>query len=193
VYDSDDAPNGTADLPLHGGRAPSWLFGRMTNLARAIEGRWAVIQQGMNVGTRYARRYHWLGENVRDFVSDPHAAVIAPRIESVLNLVAGEGGAHRDAVAVLIRTERPETIVAEVERAQEAVLGHPGVGAKTMRALSLAAQVMYGVPANRRDHAVYDGTIACLENAVRRARLGEPDRLAALRRLAERSRRPHGG
>ena len=49
----------------------------------------------------------------------------------MLNLVAGEGGAHRDAVAVLIRTERPETIVAEVERAQEAVLGHPGVGAKT--------------------------------------------------------------
>jgi hypothetical protein len=27
---------GTADLPLHGGRAPSWLFGRMTRLARAI-------------------------------------------------------------------------------------------------------------------------------------------------------------
>jgi hypothetical protein len=57
VYDSDDAPNGTADLP-HGGRAPSWLFGLMTKLARAIEGRWTVIQQGMNAGTRYARRYH---------------------------------------------------------------------------------------------------------------------------------------
>ena len=71
---------------------------------------------------------------------------------------------------------------------------------------------MYGVPANRRDHAVssfahggkdghpypvdrttYDGTIAYLEDAVCRARLGEPGRLAALRRLAERSRRPHGG
>src|SRR5688572_29920491 len=27
---------GTADLPLHGGRAPAWLFSRMTRLARAL-------------------------------------------------------------------------------------------------------------------------------------------------------------
>jgi hypothetical protein len=27
---------GTADLPLHGGRAPRWLFGRMVRLARAM-------------------------------------------------------------------------------------------------------------------------------------------------------------
>ncbi len=27
-------------------------------------GSWAVIQQGMNEATRYARRYHWLGEAV---------------------------------------------------------------------------------------------------------------------------------
>ena len=27
---------GTADLPLHYGRAPKWLFGRMTKLAKAI-------------------------------------------------------------------------------------------------------------------------------------------------------------
>src|SRR5919201_5489981 len=27
---------GIANLPLHGGRAPAWLFGRMTRLARAL-------------------------------------------------------------------------------------------------------------------------------------------------------------
>src|SRR5919198_4027729 len=27
---------GTADLPLHGGRAPAWLFARMSRLARAV-------------------------------------------------------------------------------------------------------------------------------------------------------------
>jgi len=27
---------GTADLPLHGGRAPRWLFERMTLLAREM-------------------------------------------------------------------------------------------------------------------------------------------------------------
>lgn len=85
----------------------------------------------------------------------------------------------------------------------EALLALPGVGAKTVRALSLAAEVMYGVPATIRDPAVYsyahggkdgypfpvdrttyDTTIEVLETAVSRAKVGEPERLAALRRLA---------
>lgn len=204
------------------------------------DGRWTVIQQGMNDATRYARRYHWLGEAVADFVSEPHRGIVAPRREArVLNLVAAEGGAHRDAIATVVRDERPDTLVAELGRISslslparhhiepvqdiavgrlskilletyerrppdfEAVLAQPGVGAKTMRALSLAAEVMYGVPASLRDPAVYayahggkdghpypvdrttyDATITYLESAVRRARVGEPDRLAALRRLA---------
>jgi hypothetical protein len=202
-------------------------------------GEWTVIQQGMNAQTRYARRYHWLGETVADFVSEPHSAIVAPRREAhVLNLVAGEGNAHRNAIATLVREERPDTIVAELQRAPtlalparhhieprqdiafgrlskilletyerraggfEALLGQAGVGAKTLRALSLAAEVMYGVPASMRDPAVYsyahggkdghpypvdrttyDRTIEYLESAVRRAKLGQPDRLAALRRL----------
>ncbi|HEX8522691.1 MAG TPA: DUF763 domain-containing protein, partial [Tepidisphaeraceae bacterium] len=39
------------------------------------EGEWCVVQQGMNEQTRYARRYHWLGESVDDFVCEPHAAI----------------------------------------------------------------------------------------------------------------------
>lgn len=35
------------------------------------DGRWAVVQQGMNDTTCYARRYHWLGEGVKDFVCEP--------------------------------------------------------------------------------------------------------------------------
>ncbi len=34
------------------------------------------------------------------------------------------------------------------------------------------------------DRATYDATVAYLETAVRRAKLGEPDKLDALRRLA---------
>ena len=33
---------------------------------------WAVIQQGMNPETKYARRYHWLSEDVECFVREPH-------------------------------------------------------------------------------------------------------------------------
>jgi hypothetical protein len=37
----------------------------------------------------------------------------------------------------------------------EELLGLPGVGARTLRALSLAAEVMYGVPGSVRDPAAY--------------------------------------
>src|SRR6516162_3052895 len=36
---------------------------------------WCVVQQGMNEKVRYARRYHWLSEQMSSFVSEPHAAV----------------------------------------------------------------------------------------------------------------------
>ena len=39
-------------------------------------GSWTVIQQGMNEATRYARRYHWLGDAVHDFVNEPHSAIL---------------------------------------------------------------------------------------------------------------------
>jgi uncharacterized protein len=197
---------------------------------------WAVIQQGMSDATRYARRYHWLSAGVTDFVCEPHAAVVAERPEAdVLNLVAAEGDAHRSAIAHAVREARPDEVLGALRRLTlparhhvvaredvagprvakilletyerrpetfETLLALPGVGAKTVRALSLAAEVMYGVPASFRDPATfsfahggkdghpypvdrrtYDATIGYLETAVRRARIGEPERLQALRRL----------
>ncbi len=38
-------------------------------------GQWSVIQQGMNADAKTARRYHWLGETVDDFVCEPHGAI----------------------------------------------------------------------------------------------------------------------
>jgi hypothetical protein len=40
------------------------------------EGRWAVIQQGMDLTSKSARRYHWLSKHVKSFVKDPHNSVI---------------------------------------------------------------------------------------------------------------------
>jgi hypothetical protein len=41
----------------------------------ADDGKWTVVQQGMNGETRYARRYHWLSEDLESFVDAPHAAI----------------------------------------------------------------------------------------------------------------------
>jgi hypothetical protein len=40
------------------------------------KGTWAVVQQGINTQDKSARRYHWLSENVKDFVVEPHDAVV---------------------------------------------------------------------------------------------------------------------
>ena len=38
-------------------------------------GGWCVVQQGMNPAAGLARRYHWLGESVFDFVCEPHLGI----------------------------------------------------------------------------------------------------------------------
>jgi len=54
-------------------------------------GKWAVIQQGMNEKDRTARRYHWLSDNVKDFVVEPHDAVVGEvKREIALDMTAKE-------------------------------------------------------------------------------------------------------
>jgi uncharacterized protein len=74
---------------------------------------WCVVQQGMNEAARYARRYHWLSEQMPSFVSEPHAAVACDSRNPTLNLVAGEGEKHRQAVTNLSR-EHPDRILREI-------------------------------------------------------------------------------
>src|SRR5512146_65248 len=38
----------------------------------ADDGSWTVVQQGMNTDRKQARRYHWLSEDLRSFVDEPH-------------------------------------------------------------------------------------------------------------------------
>jgi hypothetical protein len=85
----------------------------------------------------------------------------------------------------------------------EALLGMEGVGPKTVRALALVSELVYGAQASFRDPVrysyahggkdghpypvdrdTYDRTIETLKAAVSRARLGQRDRLEALRRLS---------
>jgi hypothetical protein len=42
------------------------------------DGRWVVVQQGMNGERKQARRYHWLSEGLKSFVDEPHAAIEGP-------------------------------------------------------------------------------------------------------------------
>ena len=60
--------------------------------------KWAVIQQGMNNEDSSARRYHWLSENTKCFVEEPHTAIACNvKREHALNMVAKQSEAARKA------------------------------------------------------------------------------------------------
>jgi hypothetical protein len=83
----------------------------------------------------------------------------------------------------------------------------PGVGARTVRALAMVAEVVHGAPCRFTDPArfsfahggkdrhpfpvpvkVYDQTLRVLKSAVQKAKLGQQDELFALKRLDEQAR-----
>ena len=76
----------------------------------AVDGKWAVVQQGMNVQDRTSRRYHWLSEHVRDFVVEPHEAIVGDEKRvAALNMTAHESEACRR-TSVDIAKENPEKV-----------------------------------------------------------------------------------
>lgn len=204
------------------------------------EGEWSVVQQGMRGNDGTARRYHWLGSQVKDFVNEPHTAIASDaQSETVLNMVAAESAQARSASAEFARQE-PHVIDREIARVItmalpsrhwvdikqdvnpahlrkvlvstyeanpqnfEQVLAVSGVGPKAVRALALVSDVVYGSPASMRDPArfsfahggkdghpypvnreVYDHTVDWLREAVNKARIGQTDKMKALKRLAD--------
>jgi hypothetical protein len=67
----------------------------------AANGEWAVVQQGMNEQSGFARRYHWHSANVRDFVDEPHTAIAGEHQGSIMNLVdAGADRARKEMIAI---------------------------------------------------------------------------------------------
>src|SRR5207248_5457142 len=70
-------------------------------------GDWAVVQQGMNDATAMARRYHWHSASVRDFVREPHTAIVGEPQGDIMNLVDRRADTVQAAMLAVAR-ERPE-------------------------------------------------------------------------------------
>jgi hypothetical protein len=222
------------------------------------DGRWVVVQQGMNGERRQARRYHWLSDGLKSFVEEPHAAIEGPRQGEIVNLTDRRAAASRRGQLDLLASLGPDRIVVELSklengrtkpatataqpplpylimpehhdvRASDVVLRRlhgnlaaaadrspsdfsglllvPGVGARTVRALAMVAEVVHGAPYRFSDPArfsfalggkdrhpfpvplrVYDDTIRVLKRAVQNAKLGRDEELAALERLDAQAR-----
>ncbi|CAN7654627.1 DUF763 domain-containing protein [Rhizobium sp. LjRoot258] len=224
----------------------------------ADDGKWVVVQQGMNDERRQARRYHWLSEGLESFLDSPHRAIEGRGQGNIINLAdrradrsrlgqldilatLGPDGIAREASA-LAQSAEPEAVVAEQlilphlvmpahhdVRAGDIVMKRlhgslaaaadrgptdyqdlllvPGVGARTVKALAMVAEVVHGAPCRFSDPArfslahggkdrhpfpvplkVYDETIRVMKSAISKGKLGREEELAALKRLDIQSR-----
>ncbi|MBI1971617.1 MAG: DUF763 domain-containing protein [Candidatus Wildermuthbacteria bacterium] len=225
-------------------------------------GAWTVVQQGMNIQSQSARRYHWHSEKAQDLIEEPHTGIASQAFQkNVLNLTAKQSAENRtistelaqsgyetllkdiqllrkhftpvSSVAAFKRGEDElrfmhlkgvefkhhpverenfskskylEKILARVafERPEtyEKLLSLEGVGPKTIRALALVAEIIYGADTSHEDPArfsfahggkdatpypvdkeTYDQTITILERALHRTRIPPKEKDQAFGRL----------
>ena len=199
-------------------------------------GNWAVVQQGMNEETRYARRYHWLSDDLNSFVEEPHNAIASNQKGSVLNMVSKKSLKPRILSSELAK-QNPDKTIKQFTKILELKLPHrerisendikpenlnkvllrtydlqpktfeellsiKGVGPKTIRALSLISELIYNAPASREDpvkysfahggkdgtpypvdRKTYDKSIEFLGFAIEKAKIGDRDKIEAIKRL----------
>jgi hypothetical protein len=161
-------------------------------------GDWSVVQQGMHDETSTARR------------ASAELASLPP--ETTLRAIQDVPDLRLPARHLLFPEMDVDTrylskiLLKTYERAPEdfeTLLGIEGVGPKTLRALALASELIYGTHASTRDPArfafahggkdgipfpvdrpTYDRTIEILGRAVNRAKIDRSERVGALKRLA---------
>jgi uncharacterized protein len=83
----------------------------------AASGEWAVVQQGMNTTTGFARRYHWHSAKVRDFVVEPHTGIVGEAAGPIMNLVDAHAGPAQDALLTISR-ESPDITLGRIRHLQ---------------------------------------------------------------------------
>jgi hypothetical protein len=178
---------------IHG--APS---GTIVNLcdrraARSRDSQLEIVRQGPDLAVRELSRMRNLAPATAPL---PHLAM-----PSHHEVTAGDVVLRRLHGALAAAAERGPVDFADL-------LLTPGVGARTVLALASVAEVLHGAPCRFSDPArfsfahggkdghpfpvplrVYDETLRVMREAVTRAKLGQDDRLSALRKLDAESRR----
>jgi hypothetical protein len=77
------------------------------------DGKWTVVQQGMNGDKRQARRYHWHSEGLQSFVDEPHSAIDGPVQGDIINLTDHRAAGSRNAQLDLLEALGPDGIARE--------------------------------------------------------------------------------
>ena len=91
------------------------------------EGKWTVVQQGMNGDKRQARRYHWHSESLKSFVDEPHSAIDGPTQGEIVNLTDHCAEPSRSAQLDLLSALGPDSIVREFAALTQLPVAQPNL------------------------------------------------------------------
>lgn len=147
------------------------------------DGKWAVIQQGMNPNERMARRYHWMSECVQSFTEEPHTSIYGKNQGLILNLT-DKGALALKSGIINLTQQNPDKLIREISLIMprehevkakdvnlkrlgatlalahdsnvediESLLLLQGVGPRTIQSLSLVSEVIHGSAARFSDPA----------------------------------------
>jgi uncharacterized protein len=114
------------------------------------QGEWAIVQQGMNEGTRLARRYHWHSATVKDFTCEPHTGIVGENEGVIQNLVDERAKPAQDAL-LTIANDKPQRTLTEVMKMRMPV--HHDVRAKDVDLKRLGAVLAVSHDQKLRDFA----------------------------------------
>jgi hypothetical protein len=68
------------------------------------DGNWTIIQQGLNEKYKLARRYHWISDNLINYIIEPHKGIIGQeRIPLCLNMTSKEAEENRKSCVDLVK------------------------------------------------------------------------------------------
>ncbi|HEX6164005.1 MAG TPA: DUF763 domain-containing protein [Vicinamibacterales bacterium] len=116
----------------------------------AKNGEWAIVQQGMNEGTRLARRYHWHSATVKDFTCEPHNAIVGENHGVIQNLVDQRAGPAQRAL-LEVANDHPQRTLTEVMKMRMPM--HHDVRAKDVDLKRLGAVLAVSHDRKLRDFA----------------------------------------
>ena len=81
----------------------------------SIDNEWAVVQQGMNDATGYARRYHWHSSELKNYIEEPHTFIYGRQGRPIINLTDDAAASTRQGI-LDIACEHPEKMLQEIRK-----------------------------------------------------------------------------
>lgn len=114
------------------------------SLVTASSGQTVVVQQGMNLESRTARRYHILMEpgDIRSLDKDPHSGVASVTTSPALNLVNAESRDARKAVLDIAVSTPVEALMQDIYRVNRILRKLPSLEEFTARSVHEFSQVV---------------------------------------------------